>query len=270
LVKGVGEALVRLVYGISQAGWHPHYQARLEGNRLTLLFSAQVWQGTGKNWKGVKVALSTTRPWERVTPPQPQPIYLRPAKPLRIMKEMPKAMALKDMEGRTPAPEAAYQSLEGAVLYKPPGRLSLASGKEGVSEVKKWSLTPSLKRFCSPSQDQAVYIVARVGNLRQILPPGPLELYQGPSLVGKMSLPSAAPLEIPFGRDQTMKVKRVLVKRFLDEKFGGKVEITLSYRTTITNQGSTARGGSGGGCAGFPGREDKGEVQRGKAGGPAR
>ena len=240
LVEGVGETQARFVYGVSQAGWHPYYQAYSEGHKLTFLFSARVWQNTGNEWKGVRVALSTTRPWERVTPPQPQPIYLRPVEPIRILKKVPNVMTLKGT-GKALAPEAAYQPLEGAAIYKPHGLLSSVSGKKRILKVKMWSLTPRLKRLSCPAQDQAVYIVAQVGDLGQILPPGPLEVHQGSSLGGKMSLPSLIPLKIPFGRDQTMKVKRELVKRFLDEKFGGKVEITLSYRTTIINQGSDIR-----------------------------
>ena len=241
LVQGSSPAKARMAYRVKKTYWKPLYSARLVKDRVTLQFMARVHQETGMDWPGVKVVLSTAQPRGRVAPPSPTPLYLRPIKPVRILRAMPMAAKGMNKEAAPSSREAGYTLLEGVALYTPPGTLYLASGKDSVTKIKSWNLTPKLERFCYAVADPSVYITATLDSLPQILPPGKIQLYQGSSLVGETYLTFKAPLKLSFGRDQTLKVKRVQVKRFLDKKFGGKVEITLAYETTITNLGPRAK-----------------------------
>ena len=241
LVKGGSPATAQVAYRVKNAYWKPTYSARLTGDRVHLQFMARVHQETGMDWKGVKVVLSTAQPRGRVNPPRPTPLYLRPVQPVRIMRAMP--LATKGMiKEKGPSEEKTrYTLLEGVALYTPSGTLSLESGKDNLIKVKEWSLTPKVERFCYAVADPAVYVVATLEALPQIFPPGKMQLYQGLSLVGETYLAFKTPLRLSFGRDQTLKVKRVQTRRFLDKKFGGKVEITVAYQTTITNMGPRAK-----------------------------
>ncbi len=241
LVKGQGRASVRLTYRVDQAYWRPIYAARLVDERVTLQFMARVHQETGMDWQGAKVVLSTAQPRGRVEPPQPTPLYLRPVQPVRILEAMPLAKSMAKGKREMPGEKGSYTLLEGVALYTPTNPLYLQSGKDGILKVKEWVLTPKLERFCYAVADPTVYVVAILDQLPQILPPGKMQLYQGPSLVGETYLTFRTPLKLSFGRDQTLKVKRVQTKRYLDKKFGGKVEITVAYQTTIANLGPKTR-----------------------------
>ena len=235
--RGKGQATVQLTYRVNQAGWRPLYAARLVNDKVSLKFMARVHQDTEINWQGVKVVLSTARPRGRIEPPQPKPLYLRPVEPLKTrFKLMPLAGKAPPKDERAALEEkTTYSLMEGIALYEPPGPFYLDSGKEGVLSIEGWTLLPKIKRFCYAAADPAVYIVANIKSFPRILPPGKMQLYQGSSLVGETYLTFRAPLKLSFGRDQTLKVKREQTKRFLDKKFGGKVEITVAYQTTITN-----------------------------------
>lgn len=69
---------VELSYQISDVGWQPTYDARLdvEAKKLELVQYGSVWQRTGEEWNGIALSLSTAQPSRGASLPQLNPIWL--------------------------------------------------------------------------------------------------------------------------------------------------------------------------------------------------
>jgi uncharacterized protein (TIGR02231 family) len=67
-----------LKYRAANAGWHPEYDLRLDGNAPegNLLLRAQVMNNTGIDWKDVRLTLSNTLPQQDNEAPNVEPWYL--------------------------------------------------------------------------------------------------------------------------------------------------------------------------------------------------
>ena len=67
-------------YQMNNAGWAPVYDARLamgDAPSMTLTRRAQVRQGTGEDWTGIALTLSTARPSGRTGAPDPRLLFAR-------------------------------------------------------------------------------------------------------------------------------------------------------------------------------------------------
>jgi uncharacterized protein (TIGR02231 family) len=76
--ENTGSATVNFNYFVAQASWYPLYdiQASSTQNKLQLKYMANVSQGTGIDWKGVTLTLSTSNPQENNTKPELTPWYV--------------------------------------------------------------------------------------------------------------------------------------------------------------------------------------------------
>ena len=94
-----GEFTLEVSYLVTQASWHPQYDARVtmdeDGNRgkVELTYTGQVQQSTGEDWKQVSLALSTARPSQATVLPELQPRYLNVYTPPVLRAMMPMAAA---------------------------------------------------------------------------------------------------------------------------------------------------------------------------------
>lgn len=111
--ENAGTATVNFNYFVAQASWYPLYdiQASSTQNKLQLKYMANVSQGTGIDWKGVALTLSTSNPQENNTKPELAPWYvsfvahLRKA-PVKYLQRN----SMLDVETVTAAPRMAYKS----------------------------------------------------------------------------------------------------------------------------------------------------------------
>ncbi len=82
--KAATHATISLSYRVSNAGWKPLYDARLDGRgkgSLTLTQYGDVQQTTGEDWNGVSLTLSTTQPQRLTAPQQLAPMWVDAFKP---------------------------------------------------------------------------------------------------------------------------------------------------------------------------------------------
>lgn len=81
---------VELSYQISDVGWQPTYDARLdvETKKLELVQYGSVWQRTGEEWNGIELSLSTAQPSRGASLPQLNPIWLSLLAPYAPMASM--------------------------------------------------------------------------------------------------------------------------------------------------------------------------------------
>lgn len=77
-----------LEYQISNVGWNPVYDARLETKtgKLDLVQYGSVWQRTGEDWSGVKLTLSTAQPSRGASLPELYPRWVNVYDP-KVMKQ---------------------------------------------------------------------------------------------------------------------------------------------------------------------------------------
>ncbi len=73
-----GELEVDLTYVLTQAGWRPLYDLRLEEAGLAITYLGQISQTTGEDWNGVSLTLSTALPALSLVIPELDPWYIEP------------------------------------------------------------------------------------------------------------------------------------------------------------------------------------------------
>ena len=241
-VKGMGRGIMRVSFITRKAWWRPVYKAVLQENgRISFSMMARCSQSTGESWQGVELRFSATRPGNRLSPIEPHPLWVRPVEPLRKEVRMARKGVARALMA-TPAPneeEANFKELQVGGIYTIKGFASLPSKSERRFALGIWKLhLLETDRRSYPSVDPGVYLQVKTSLPPVALPNGRISLYQGDVESGSTMLNRLLKgdyLLFSFGIDNKVKVKRELVYRYVDQKFGNKVEVTNRYRITITN-----------------------------------
>lgn len=102
---------VELSYQISDVGWQPTYDARLdvEAKKLELVQYGSVWQRTGEEWNDIALSLSTAQPSRGASLPHLNPIWLTLYDRDRMM---PMASAISAPPGTAEASPAYVSAVE--------------------------------------------------------------------------------------------------------------------------------------------------------------
>lgn len=249
---------VRLVYVISNATraaeWQPYYELRAKPGegKVELACFAKLAQRTGEDWDRVKVVLSTATPVFDVAAPEPYPWYLtlveeyRAAKARRAMPApgAPAAEALDEMSVTAGFAEPEAEPLETGISlqYVIPGRVSLRSGEPAKKlQLVQFEVPAEFSYYAFPKAGERAYLKGRlVNSSRFVLLPGQGNTYVGEEFTGGVFVPAVAQeesLEMSFGADERVRVKRELVRSFKSR--GGVLGRTerqqFVYRTTIEN-----------------------------------
>jgi len=213
-------------YQMDDANWAPVYDARLalaDDPSMTLVRRARVRQGTGEDWTGIALTLSTARPSGRAGAPDPRLLFAR------IREESDGRMgyggAVADQmiqkEARTmamapppPAPAGmaapaqqvmAVAQLQGeTVEYVIPGTVDIdGSGEAKQVLIDERDGTVSLEVRATPSLDATAYLYAEFENATEApVLPGTASLYRDGVFVGTTMLARIAGGEtthLPFG-----------------------------------------------------------------------
>ncbi len=241
-VKGRGKGIMKVSFITRRAWWRPVYKAVLtKAGSLSFSMMAKCGQSTGENWSNVELRLSTTKPGRRLYPPEPSPIWVRPIEPLR------KAVLYKESRGKRALMAAApvekenisYKELAVGGTYTVKGFVSIPTSGERRFYLGKWNLRVlEVTRKSYPSTDPGAYLQVSASLPPVSLPNAKLHLYQDDVESGTVPLSKVLKgdhMVLSFGKDRLVTVKRELVFRYLDEKFGNKVEVTNRYRITVTN-----------------------------------
>jgi uncharacterized protein (TIGR02231 family) len=261
-----GDLTVELTYVVSDTGWTPLYDVRLQeadgSSRLEVGYLAQVTQGTGEDWPDVALALSTARPALAEKLPELKPWYIgpvptppRPA--MAVMASGAPAFAskalLREAEGAVRAPpaiveerpaeevKAAVETSGAAITYRVPAAVSIPSdGSPHKVTVAHFELSPRLDYVTAPKLVEAVYRRAKVANdSPYTLLPGQANLFAGDEFIGATRLDLTAPqgeIELYLGADDRVKVKRELKRRDVDKRFmGNKRCLHYVYEITLEN-----------------------------------
>ncbi len=221
------DAELKLSYRITQAGWSPSYRALLDtaSGGLALERLAQVSQQSGEDWKNVRLRLSTAQAAQKVGLPPPWPWTLD------LQRALPQVEA-RAAPAYAPAPAPMRLAVAGsravtepelerfdlsvfqgahATEFVLPLRVTVDSGTQRASlTLGSEKLAAQLLARVQPQSEPAAYLVADAPKPAGSWPRGPVQLLRDGALVGSSLLDiagSAERLELPFGRDDALRVQ---------------------------------------------------------------
>jgi uncharacterized protein (TIGR02231 family) len=240
---------VKLSYQVSNAGWQPVYDARLDTNtsQLELIQYGAVYQSTGEDWAGVALTLSTAQPHRGTSLPDLSPFWVdiwqeqaydksakfmsMGASNVAAAPEMARAMeadAVMQDQRSTPLQKMEEASFETAEIstggfvseYKIPGPATIkADGTATKVMVGNFSTESTLQVHIKPQLSTDAFLVSKA-KLKGDSPilPGQVSLFRNGAYVGQSTFPLLRPDEehaLFFGTDDQISVKRKVLK---DEK----------------------------------------------------
>lgn len=253
---------VRITYNISNAGWSPIYDIRVDdlAKPAQLYYKADVRQNSGISWNNVHLRLSTGNPTEGAQAPELSPWYLSFYVPRTIAANAPAkykganlalagaraADAEYVINGETTMGEyvatdnaGVFTTFDIDLPYSVPN-----DGKPHQVALKNYELPASHRYFAIPKLDGDAFLQAQVTDWQNLnLIPGPSNVYYEGTFVGTGFVDTrntSDTLTFSLGRD-----KKVVVKREQDEKLRTKRLIgsntreqfayTISVRNTRSN-----------------------------------
>ncbi|WP_018639079.1 DUF4139 domain-containing protein [Parafrankia elaeagni] len=256
-------------YLVRSASWTSGYDARLEGERVTLTWFAMISQRTGEDWPAADLRLSTARPAGGADLPElvPQFVDLRRPKPEHYPRArgaapggapepagwdaaeaaagMPAApMAARPVALAEPisAVQATLESAGAASTYRPPRPVAVpADGDPHRATVAVLVLDAVLDHVTAPKLAAEAHLRAAVGNTSpHTLPAGKVSVFHGQEFVGTARLdlvPPGGEMELRLGVDDRVQVERELVRRVTGRRMVGNTRRTdVSYRIVVTNR----------------------------------
>jgi uncharacterized protein (TIGR02231 family) len=246
---------VEASYLVDGALWQPAYDARLDGELVTLTWHGLVTQSSGEDWPAVELALSTARPATTAGIPELDPWYVdefvppvaRPPMPMRRAALASDELAMQAVAApaaaMAPMPEASAIAEQGvtAVTWRLPRPVAVPSdGSPHKATITTVSLDAALDHLCAPKLAEEAYLRATVTNgSPHTLLPGRVSVFHGPDFVGTSAIEAIAPgeeFELQLGVDDRVTVERKLTKRETSKNLLGNVRRTaVTYTITVEN-----------------------------------
>lgn len=251
-------------YLVRSAGWSAGYDARLQGERVTLTWYGMISQRTGEDWPVADLRLSTARPSPGTRLPDLAPQFVdvrRPPEPLArgrsradsVPPSAPPPAAAADAlaVSAIPAVRLAAAPIEAAVAsadtdgpvstYRPRRPVPVpADGAPHRTTVAVLELDADLDHLTVPKVATEAYLRATVTNTsRHTLLAGKVSIFHEQDFVGVGRLdltPPGADIELQLGVDDRVRVERELVRRSTSRRMVGNVRRTdVEYRLSIAN-----------------------------------
>ena len=240
---------VRLSYMVGGASWAPAYEARADepGRAVELSTFATVRQGTGEDWKDVRLVLSTAVPGENATPPELRPLFVHAEE----RKEERKVLVRREeytehaqTGATTPstgeALRASAQGLSVQLSVPEPADVP-GTGSEVRLRVARTRLPASFSWRSVPKLYPVVFRVARLTNAAPFpLLPGAVDVFRSTGFIGRQGLErvaQGAPFEVTFGIEEGLRAERQVVEELQRDTglFGGKRRFRYAYRFEVAN-----------------------------------
>lgn len=248
---------VELSYMVGGAGWQPAYEARADdaSGAVELSTYATVFQATGEDWKGARLALSTAVPRQSATPPELQPLKIyaneiEDTKKVLVRRDEDQKHAEVSSEGGEAQAQggltAANQGLSVQLVAPDPADVP-GDGTRARIFVARNRLPAHFAYRTAPSLSPFVFRVADATNTAPFpLLAGPVDAFRQNGFMGRYTLeriPMGAPLHLTFGADENIKVKRIVLQEIKRETglFGGNQRFSFAYRFEVTSYAPTAR-----------------------------
>jgi uncharacterized protein (TIGR02231 family) len=249
-------------YIVSNAGWSPTYDLRAVNTKspVQLSYKANVFQGTGEEWKNVRLKLSTANPSLGGVKPELYAWYLDFYEPISygyrskatgaVMRSAAPAIE-SDLEedkligAGAPAESAAdYVSTIQTTLNTEfdisfPYTVSSAN-KPTLVDIRNYELKADYIYSVAPKLDNDAFLLARATGWEEFsLLPGPANIFFEGTFVTKSIIdPNSIKdtLAISLGRDKRIVVKREKLKDFSTRKLiGTNQRESYAYEVSVRN-----------------------------------
>jgi uncharacterized protein (TIGR02231 family) len=264
-VLAEGALEVALTYIVSQAGWKPLYDLRMNEAILDVTYMAEVSQNTGEDWPSVLITLSTAEPSLSLEIPELDPWYIAPRAPVYAARSMAKsAMPFQPQAAPAPAGMAADMAVGGfgealaveemevdeatvsaagaSLTYRLTARADVpGNGDPRKVTVASLELKPVLDYVTAPKLEEVCYRRAKVKNdSAYSLLAGPAQLFEGDDYLGTTRLDFIAPnqeFELVLGSDERVRVNRELTAREVEKAFivGDRKRVRYAYSIELEN-----------------------------------
>lgn len=255
------ETTITFSYVIPQTKWQMRYDVRAGylTKGVTMVVYGDIYQKTGENWEGIRLALSTGRPVSSIAPPDLNPWYLDIVVPGRLdREEMAKdeAGGKAYKKGMAPPLQEQIAQEEDQVTVREEGiyfEISLpalqtveSTSKYQKKLIREYDLGAGreIDYFyeAMPEKANSAYMKAQVKNITE-LPwlEGEAQVFLENEFMGKITMPFTPPgreCELTLGIEPRVIVKKELVKKFEDTAgiLGGKRKIRYHYKLSMENQ----------------------------------
>ena len=256
-------------YTTPGASWSAAYDARLraETRAIDVTYYGVIRNGTGEDWNGVALTLSTARPGLGGGAPTLSPWVVEPVRPMptaylaqgvassefktaRRAAGPTEALTLAGSaaaESDATVAEATVQTGLSSATFLIEAPLSLPSDRSAQKVVITTLNCPAELRYeTAPKLIEAAYLSASSTN-RSDFPwlAGPVNAFLGDTFIATSALRAVMPgetLALSLGVDDSIAVKRRIVKRFTEDTglTNSGRRITHEYVVTLTNNKKTA------------------------------
>ncbi len=248
-------------YIVANAGWYPVYDLRAINTKspVQLSYKANVTQGTGEEWKNVKLKLSTANPNLGGLKPELYPWYLNVDQPMYktydkrasgvVMRSAPAMVneeaKLAEVEIDQDATSTAdyvstiQTSLNTEFDISLPYTVS-SSNKPTLVDIRNHELKADYQYAVAPKLDGDAFLLARVTGWEEFsLLPGEANVFFEGTFVAKSFIDPnniRDTLSVSLGRDKRIVVKREKLKDLTTRKYiGTNQRETYAYEISVRN-----------------------------------
>jgi uncharacterized protein (TIGR02231 family) len=261
------DASFEVSYVVGNAGWTPQYDIRAINGKspLQVNYKANVFQGTGEEWKHVKLKLSTANPNESGLKPELIAWYLDFYQPAQLSEvvvtrgarkkmnapamAMAKGDVAAEMESKVAGSTAEYvsaiqTSLNTEFDISLPYTVSSAS-KPTLVDIRNYELKADYNYSAAPKLDKDAFLLAKAIGWEELsLLPGEANIFFEGTFTGKSFIDPnniKDTLSVSLGRDKRIVVKREKLKELTSRKFiGTNQRETYAWEISVRNTKSEA------------------------------
>ncbi|HTH55268.1 MAG TPA: DUF4139 domain-containing protein [Cyclobacteriaceae bacterium] len=234
-------------YVVSNAGWNPQYDIRAINTKspLQLNYKANVFQGTGEEWKNVKLKLSTANPNQSGLKPELIAWYLNFYQPAQLSEmvtsrspRMMKAKMAREAEPESDKVKEATIEAPTIADYVTTIQTSLntefdialpytvtSASKPTLVDIRNYELKASYNYSTAPKLDNDAFLLAKATGWEELsLLPGEANIFFEGTFTGKSFIDPnniKDTLSLSLGRDKRIVVKREKLKELTSRKFIG-------------------------------------------------
>ena len=248
-----------LNYVVNSAGWYPVYDLRAINTRspIQLSYKANVFQGTGEEWKGIHLKLSTANPNLGGLKPELTAWHLNFYVPVTTMMRGNKSSHMASESVLPPSVQMDVESKkeEAEVVsdYVTTLQTSLntefdialpytvaSSNQPTLVDIRNYEMKAEYQYAVAPKLDLDAFLIAKaIGWEDFSLLPGEANIFFEGTFVGKTFIdPNSIKdtLSVSLGRDKRIVVKREKVKDFTSRKaIGANIRETYAYEVSVRN-----------------------------------
>jgi uncharacterized protein (TIGR02231 family) len=233
-------------YVVSNAGWTPQYDIRAINTKspIQLSYKANVFQGTGEEWKNVKLKLSTANPNQSGLKPELIAWYLdfyqpvvRTARYRKAEVSAPMAVQMQEADKRAVEEETMKEASNTSEYVTTiqtllntefdialPYTVSSAS-KPTLVDIRNYDLKATYNYSTAPKLDKDAFLLAKATGWEELsLLPGEANIFFEGTFTGKSFIDPnniKDTLSLSLGRDKRIVVKREKLKELTSRKFIG-------------------------------------------------